>query len=120
MTLIKTEFITKNYLSKPRVSGIYELSERQFNTLKDTANSEHVVFSIINTLETDSEEMKEEAISLTKEIEDLIKMGLVKNVSDQFTESINMSKLKNGREFNVYSLTPDSVLMFLNRIELSN
>jgi hypothetical protein len=111
---IKTEMIQKNFLTSPVKSGIYKLSQKQFDSLTVAASGgQSTCFAVIESLESDSDELKAEADQLLKEMQDLIKMGILTEETERFKETIGHAKINNnGRGFRVMALTPEALVMF--------
>lgn len=122
MALIKSQALINQGLITPDVTvlGIYELSQKQYDILRNTANDEHIVFSVIGVAEGATDHEKEEIEDTLRQIKELIGMGLVNDVSDKFESNIKKVKEEHGRTIYLYALTWDAVLMFLNKKESVN
>jgi hypothetical protein len=92
--------------------SIHELTQFQTANLVRAANGGSTVFAVIEAGEKDAPERKETLNGHIREIRQLIEWGLLTDVSDKFTEPIQVSKLNNGRGFVAVQLTEQAALMF--------
>lgn len=91
-----------------------ELSEFQYKTLNDAANGTSKAFVVLSPSPKDSEEKQKNRLRDIAEAQQLVDFGFVSDVSNNFNESIQMSKLNNDREFKVYAITELGIKMFLD------
>lgn len=95
------------------MSKSHELSEFQVANLTvacDGTNSK--AFAIIEPIETDTPERYSLLDRNLDEIEDLIHLGFLTDVSDRFTEQIELCKINNHRGYIVVAVTDAALMMF--------
>lgn len=102
--------VTDN-LSKSENPLIYQLSDFQFENLMLAANSRSAAFVVIQANETDSPGKKEQFDKQNRDIDDLIAQGLLKDVSGQFQEPIQLAKLTN-RVCRIVMITETALKLF--------
>jgi hypothetical protein len=96
------------------MSEIYQLSEFQNKSLSIAANGKSICFAILESSDSDPQDTKEKLDKDFHEIEDLVRLELVKDVSEKFTEQIQLSRINNGRGYKVVALTEVGLRMFAN------
>ncbi len=95
------------------MAEIYELNKLQFAVLTKAATEGNRVFAILEpNEEIDSPADLEKFNTEMQMFKDLLPLGLVEDVSEQFAEPIAVSKINNRRGYLVFSLTEDGMLMF--------
>lgn len=90
----------------------YQLSEFQYANLVRSANSSTIVFAALEPSDSDSAEQREKYERQLREMDDLIHLGLVKDVSEKFHDSIELSRMNNKRGYRVLALTEHALDMF--------
>lgn len=95
-------------------SGIYQLTDFQANNLTIAANSPAITFAVIEPTEDDAPETQEKLRRWLQETDDLVKLDLVEDVSEQFAEQIGKLQGRDGRQYHVFMVTEVGFLMFHN------
>lgn len=91
----------------------YQLSDFQFGVLHSAANGGSVAFAVLESIPSDPPQQQEVYENELRQIKELVEVGLLENISDQFLEGIKMSKLNNNnRGYMVAKMTDVSLLMF--------
>ena len=97
------------------MTEIYELTKYQAANLKKSANQPGcTVFAVVGAAPDDTKEQQATLEKELKEMGDLVELGLLKDVSEDFGESIKVSEIANKRSFKVYAITETGLLMFRN------
>lgn len=95
------------------MADIYELSKLQFAVLTKAATCGNRVFAVLEpNEEIDTPSHAHQLTKELKEFQELLPLGLVEDVSKDFSEPIAVSKLNNKRGFIVLALTEAGYLMF--------
>ena len=94
------------------MNEIYPLTQFQAANLLRGANNGTRVFAILEPSPTDSEERRKQLVREMDEMNDLISLGLLTDISKDFEEPIKVSKLNNNRGFSVVRLTDQAIIMF--------
>jgi hypothetical protein len=93
---------------------IYQINEYQLTNLMIAANSEIPGFAVIQANETDDEEIKEKLSRYQKDVADLVALGLVEDISEEFPKEITETGEKFERKLKVYAVTEIGFLLFHN------
>lgn len=93
-------------------SSIPQLTEFQYKSLDLTANRTVTSFAVLEAPETDTVERKEKAAKNMGDIDGLIRLGLVTDVSEFYAESIEDARAVHGSGYRVFTLTDHAVKMF--------
>jgi hypothetical protein len=100
-------------LGGQRSVPIYQLSEFQFGTLRHAANGGSIVFAVLDPAPSDPPEKRKQFIDERLQIDALVDLGILKDVSERFQESIETSRINNNnRGFVVVALTDIGLCMF--------
>jgi hypothetical protein len=91
---------------------IPELTDFQTNVLLGTANGASRVCALILPGDNDEKERKEKLAEQVRDIDELIEWGLMKDISDEFTEQIKLAKLNYKVDSKVVIITEQAELMF--------
>lgn len=92
---------------------IMKLTELEYALFKTTAESDSPCFLVNYPSDDAPEEIAKEANKRIKRMNKLIKLGLIKDMSSDFTTLITNLKLKTGaKKFSVFALTPMAQIMF--------
>jgi len=95
------------------MAKIYELTKLQTAVLTKAAIGGNRVFAVLEpNEEIDTPSHAQQLTKELQEFKELLPLGLVEDVSKDFTESIAVSKLNNKRGFIVLALTEAGYLMF--------
>ena len=95
------------------MTAIYELTKFQTENLVRAANGGSIVFAVMKPSEKDSPEKKAKFEGNLAEMMDLVRIGLLEDISPDFTESIKACELNNdGRSIAIVKLTTHAQLMF--------
>lgn len=94
------------------MTDIYELSESISSTLIATANGDSVVFALLEPRDDDTPDRKKRLAEELVEINDLIQLDLLKDVSKDFIDQIAHCKASHGFGYKVVAMTDTAVLMF--------
>lgn len=95
----------------PKVD-IYELTEYQFRVLSDIAPSEGQAIILPELLDTDSEAAVRIVNRHRSDLEDLVVLGLMEDLTSSMLEAITKQRAKNGRGYDVYGITDIGRCMF--------
>lgn len=94
-------------------SSIYHLTEFQFKNLDNAANnSQTTVLAILDTHPTDSLENLRVLEKNQREMQDLVNLGLMRDISESFSDSINEHLAKGERGYKIVILTDEGLKMF--------
>lgn len=88
------------------------LSLFQYDNMTRAANGDSIVFAVIEASDKDTPDARKRRETEMVEILELIELGLLKNVSEKFTEQIEVCKLQNHRGYIVVALTDIGLDMF--------
>ena len=91
---------------------IPELTEFMVNVLLGTANGASRVCAVIMPGENGDKERKEQLTTQLKDVDKLIEWGLMKDISDEFTEQIKLAKLNYKVDSKVVIITEMAEAMF--------
>jgi hypothetical protein len=92
---------------------IPELTESQVKLLYDVSNiSEMRVFSQSSPIPTDPLQESLEALQGAKDVEYLISLGLIKNISESNAEGLEKLLKETGRVCQVFEVLPYTMKMF--------
>lgn len=97
------------------VTDMYELSKYVYATLVAAANSDSVTFTLLEPRADETGVRYAAMMAEVVEINDLINMELLRDVSDRFTEQIEICKINHGFGYKVVTMTDAAVLMFKHR-----
>jgi hypothetical protein len=91
---------------------IYSLTQFQIDNLTRACNEGSVVFAVPMSCPADVPEKAQKIDTQYNEIMDLIRLELLKDVSEKFSEAIEASKMNAGRGFKIVAITPACKTMF--------
>lgn len=91
---------------------IYELSEDLYDTLIVAANGDSPTFALLEPREDEEPERRKRLNREMAEIEDLIQMDLLKDVSDNWAPQIAVCKIQYGFSYRVVTMTEMAMMMF--------
>lgn len=94
------------------MTPIYELSPALTATLHAAANGDSPVFALVEAREDDKPERKKVLAAELEEINDLINLDLLKDVSADFEEQITHCRIAHGFGYKVVTLTDIGMAMF--------
>jgi hypothetical protein len=97
--------------------NIYAITQPIYEALSACADAEFYVFALLEPTHDDSKERKKEIEQETKEIEDLINLDLLKDISYRYTSQIKDCREEHGHGYKVLELTEAGILMFSNSNE---
>lgn len=95
-------------------SNIYTLTDFQAGNLMIAANGQVSSFAVIEPTDEDDAETQAKLRVWLKDTEDLLQMGLIEDISKEFSEQIATMTNRDGRSYRVYTLTEPAFLMFHN------
>lgn len=91
---------------------VFQLSEKQFESMQKGANIGGVAWSIPLPREADDAEHYASLVKLNKEVEELIALELIQDVSDKFGEQVSSALKFNKRHVRLFILTEMAEQMF--------
>ena len=94
-----------------------ELSETQFSFIKKLCES-HVYLMVIPLLrDDDTEEAKNNHNGNFKDIQHIIDLGFLEDISEKFADAQSEAIERTGRGFTAYMLTVQAIQMFDPRVQ---
>lgn len=99
-------------MSYSETSTIYTLSDFQLRNLIEASNGRVTSFAVVQPALKDDEELRAKLENYTREVEDLVKLGLAEDISGDFQAAILQKREESGRGFTIYTVTETGYLMF--------
>lgn len=99
-------------MSYSGTSTIYTLTDFQLRNLMEAANGKVNSFAVVEPSPKDDHDIRAKLEQYMKEIDDLMKLGLVEDISEGFQEAIQQKREQEGRGFLIYTVTQTGFLMF--------
>lgn len=89
-----------------------ELSEGQFNVIKNMCKSKVYVVLSPHNQAGDPEEVRDGYIKNQTMFNDLVRQGFMRNITNEFSKLLSEAREKGGRTFDAYALEPVAIQMF--------
>jgi len=102
-------------LDEPQHKPVYKLNEGQLERLKVSVKIGDVAWSIPQPRPGDDQEVTDGLNKLNQDIADLQGLGLIRDVSEHFTEKIAKAMKLYGRHVRYYAPTAHTFAMFTNK-----
>ena len=96
------------------MNQFYSMSETVYEALSVCADAEYYTFALLEPKIDDPPERKKELEKEQQEINDLIKLDILNDVSYKFISQIKECKDEHGFGYKVVELTEAGILMFRN------
>lgn len=96
-------------------ADIYQLSEYQFKVLKDIAPGKGQAIVLPELLGTDPEDVVKHVSEHRADLEDLIVLGLMEDLTSSMLEPIIKQRIETGRGYDIYGITDIGRRMFARR-----
>jgi hypothetical protein len=94
--------------------NIYEITPNIYEALQACADSEFYTFALLEPKADDSRERKRDIEKETAEVNDLINLDLLRDISYKYTTQIKDCQEEHGFGYKVLELTEAGLLMFAN------
>jgi hypothetical protein len=94
------------------LTQIYEVSKTVAEALTACADSEGYTFAVLEPREDETPERKQQLHAEASEIDDLVQLDILKDVSYRFAEQINNCRREHGFGYTVVAMTDIGVAMF--------
>lgn len=99
------------------MSEFYSMSENVYEALEICASSEYYTFACLEPREDETIERKKALENEMAEINDLVNLDLLKDISHKYKSMIRHCREEHGFGYKVLELTQAGILMFSNTKE---
>ncbi len=90
----------------------YQLTDFQYESIMKAANGASPLVMLIQSLVSDDPETITRLDKQTREIEDMVQLGFIKDTTGKILEITNAMELKTGRKVKAYMITDTGFDMF--------
>ncbi len=96
-------------------ADIYQLSAYQFRVLKDIAPDKGQAIVLPELIGTDPDDVVKHVSEHRADIQDLIVLGFMEDLTSQMLEAITKQRIEKGRGYEIYGITDIGKRMFGRR-----
>lgn len=95
-------------------NSIYQMSEKVYEALTVCASHEYYVFAILEPRDADTLDTRNDILKDLEEVKDLIRLGLLKDISKEYNKDIKKFQEAHGAGYKVIELTKEGIMLFAN------
>lgn len=101
-----------NTRSLEELPNIYELSQFQFDALYNACNGGSLAFAVLKPSEEDAQPKKAQIADQLRQIEELLELKLIEDISSKFKDTVQLAKTNHKRDIMIVAMTPMGIACF--------